>query len=265
MRQIQLLKAFPAVLGASALAMASTPAQSADKADGDDWEFTAAVYLYGAAAEGEMESGVSIDVSFDDVLQNLDMAFMGLFEARKARWSLLVDLIYLDASTNKDATVPIPGVPGPLMPAVKLEADAELKAWFFNLLGGYRVTDTDRWNLDVVAGARYFDLDLSFDLGGNLGMQSASTDLSPSETVLDGVVGVRGQVNLGEKWFLPYYADGGTGQSDATWQAFSGLGYRFGWGDVALTYRYIKWEFGSSTDVEDFILKGPLLSAAFHF
>lgn len=258
------LPAFSTVLVASALGAAPISAQAADKATSNDWEFGASIYLWGAGVEGATDSGIDFDVDFDDILTNLDMAFMGTFEVRKGKWSLLTDLIYLDAKINDSASVPVPGLPGQA-PTVKVDGDLELKSWFLNFLAGYEVRDTDQWSLTVVGGARYFDLDFDLDLGANVGRQSPSTKLKPSVDVLDGVVGVRGKVYLGEKWYLPYYADGGTGQSDSTWQAFGGVAYRFGWGDVALVYRYIKWNFDSSSAINDATLGGPLLSASFQF
>jgi hypothetical protein len=41
---------------------------------------------------------------------------------------------------------------------------------------------------------------------------------------------------LNEHWYLPYYADIGTGDSDLTWQLFGGIGYMFNWGDIKLGY-----------------------------
>jgi hypothetical protein len=39
------------------------------------------------------------------------------------------------------------------------------------------------------------------------------------------------------QWFLPYYVDIGSGDSDLTWQAATGLGYGFRWGEIAGIYR----------------------------
>jgi len=52
--------------------------------------------------------------------------------------------------------------------------------------------------------------------------------------VWDVVIGVRGHANLNRQWYLPYQLDIGAGQSDLTWQAAGGIGYRFDWGDVNL-------------------------------
>lgn len=38
--------------------------------------------------EGTTQLGNNIDVAFDDLLDNLNMAIMGAFEAHKSKWSL---------------------------------------------------------------------------------------------------------------------------------------------------------------------------------
>ena len=119
--------------------------------------------------------------------------------------------------------------------------------------------------LDALAGARYFDLQLDFDLGLNAGRLPPFVERSPSVSVLDAVVGVKGHVDLNGQWYVPYYLDLGTGQSNFTWQALAGVGYRFHWGDVSLTYRHIDWRFGSNKKIDNFNLSGPMLAATFHF
>lgn len=79
------------------------------------------------------------------------------------------------------------------------------------------------------------------------------------------MIGVKGNVDLNKQWYVPYYLDVGTGQSDFTWQALAGLGYRFHWGDVSLSYRHIGWQFGSNKRIDRLNLSGPLLAATFRF
>ena len=78
-------------------------------------------------------------------------------------------------------------------------------------------------------------------------------------------MGVRGRVNLDDHWYLPYYADIGTGDSDSTWQALAGVGYTFKWGDVLLAYRYLDYNFKSDFLLKDATMKGPALGARFRF
>lgn len=254
---------------ALALAIAPLAAQAADSTGDDDWRYGASIYLWGAGIKGKTASGfggrsADFDVDFDDVLKNLNMAFMGAFEVRKSRWSLLADVIYLNAGIDKAAHVSVPFVPGSSS-RIKVDADLKTKVWLVNLVGGYNVWSADRGSLDAIAGARYANVKLDLRPGANLGRFSASADLSPSVTVWDAVIGARGHLNLYEQWYAPYYVDVGTGQSDFTWQALAGLGYRFKWGDVSLSYRHIGWNYPSKEEIKNFKLSGPLLAATFHF
>jgi hypothetical protein len=41
------------------------------------------------------------------------------------------------------------------------------------------------------------------------------------------------------RWFVPYYIDVGAGNdSNTTWQAYAGAGYRYDWGDLVFVYRW---------------------------
>lgn len=276
MRECTFRRIWLTALCASTLAVAPVAAQAADSHSDDDWQYKASLYLWGAGAKGTTASfrdasgnridgsDIDIDVGFDTLLKNLNMAFMGDFEVRKGRWSLLTDVIYLNVEANTSGSVPVSVLPG-LSPTLKVDADVKLKAWLLNLIGGYNVWRTEQGTLDLLAGARYFDLQLDFGLGVNVGRVAPSTNLSPYVSAWDAVIGVKGHVDLNEQWYVPYYLDIGTGQSDSTWQALAGVGYRFGWGNVSLTYRYVDWEFGSGDAINDFSLSGPLLAATFHF
>lgn len=57
----------------------------------------------------------------------------------------------------------------------------------------------------------------------------------------DAIIGLKGRVlqDAQGKWFVPYYVDVGTGDSNLTWQALVGLGYQFRWGSVNASWRYL--------------------------
>ena len=67
---------------------------------GDQWEYDARIYLWAPSIDATTQSGDSIDVSFSDILDDLDMAFMGTLGARKGKWSLALDGIYMDVSQD---------------------------------------------------------------------------------------------------------------------------------------------------------------------
>ena len=83
----------------------------------------------------------------------------------------------------------------------------------------------------------------------------------------DAVVGVKGRIGIGanREWFVPYYLDIGTGDSDLTWQGVVGIGYAFPWGEVIATWRYLDYNFKSSAKVDDLKMNGPLLGVALHW
>ncbi|MGB5613095.1 MAG: hypothetical protein WBM67_10610, partial [Sedimenticolaceae bacterium] len=91
-------------LVAGMLALMMPLAQAAGESADESWQFDGAVYLWGAGIGGTSAAGDDIDISFSDLIDNLDMAFMGSLEARKDKWTLLADVIYLDVSDGQTST-----------------------------------------------------------------------------------------------------------------------------------------------------------------
>ena len=252
------------LLCASALVALPAGAAAGDSGTGGDWQYDASVYLWGAGINGSTVSGSDVDVGFDTLISNLNMAFMGTFEARKSGWSALADVVYLNVGDDAGVTVPVTTEQGAAFP-LKVEASVKVKGWVLSLLGGYNIHHTDQLFADVIAGARYLDLSLDLDLGLQSGRFGRPIEVSAGDGVWDAIVGVRGHANLNDKWYLPYQFDFGTGESDLTWQAAGGVGYRFHWGDLNLIYRHMEWDFASSSPIEDMSFSGPLLAAKFRF
>jgi hypothetical protein len=217
----------------------------------DKWQFDASVYLFMASIGGESASGGDIEIDFNDLLDNLDMGFMGTFGARKNKWSFVIDGIYLDVKADKYRTVT--GL------AIPVNSSVELKGWVVTPVVGYRVVETEKVQLDILAGARYLWLETE------VAFNALTIDeyFSDSDDVLDGIVGVRGQFNLTEKWYIPFLLDVGTGNTDLTWQAMAGLAYKFKKVDIVATYRYLDWDFDDSSVFKDMNFKGPLVGVKF--
>ena len=216
---------------ASMLSIAGVVAQAADPATSDDWQFNAGLYLWGAGLNGETSAGSDFDISFGDLINNLNMAFMGNFEARKSKWSLAADVIYLNVGAGGGGRVPVEEAPGV---SVKVGADVKLRAWVLGFTGGYNLWQSERGTLDVIAGARHLEVKVNLDAAERLGPFAKQQETTAGGNVWDAVIGVKGDINLTDKWYAPYYLDVGTGDSDFTWQIVAGVGYRFDWGDVNL-------------------------------
>jgi hypothetical protein len=251
------------VLGAGALLIGPLHATAGTTAS-DDWQYAASLYFFAPGVKGSTADGSDIDVSFDTLLDNLNVTFMGAFEARKGKWSARAYVLYLNVGANDGAKVPLTGPLGQPL-GIKADASVKVRGWVLSALGGYNVYEASQASVDVVAGLRYLELKASFGLGLQGQRLGRAIESATSGAVWDGVVGVRGRANLSRDWFLPFYLDVGTGDSDLTWQALAGAGYRFHWGDVSLAYRYLKWDLGSSSPIDNISFSGPQLTATFRF
>jgi hypothetical protein len=228
------------------------------------WEYEVTIYGWFAGVDGTVHypggpgAGQDFSIDADDILSSLEFALMGGFEARRGRWSLLADALYMDVSDSDTTTVtvgPAPGVP------VNASAGIDLTTWLLTGAVGYDLARADRGGIALVGGVRY----LSADLDANLTLPGVPAGRSESSDLLDGIVGVKGFINLNEKWYIPYYADIGTGDSDFTWQAFAGIGYRFGWGNIRVGYRHLSYDQDDDKLLQDLDLSGPVLGVGFRF
>jgi hypothetical protein len=245
------------------------PVTAAAASGSDQWEYEAMIYLWGSAIDASTQNGGDIDMSFSDIIKDLDMAFMGTFGARKGKWSLLADAIYMDISQSDGGSETIPILGGAFNITRTVDTDVSMKSWITSFGAGYNVVNNERATLDLVGGARYLsiDVDIKLDLShkGEFLQTSRQVKQSDSDHVWDGIVGVKGRINLDKNWYLPYYADVGTGGSQSTWQAMAGVGYQFKWGDVLLAYRYLDYNFDSNFLLDDMNISGPALGARFQF
>ena len=213
---------------------------------------------------------VNVEVKPNSYLSNLDFALMGTFEARKGDWALAMDLVYNDFSGQKGKIKNVRGPEGEESLPIDVNVDVDLKALIWEGIGSYTVARNPTGTLDVFGGVRYLSLKTSTDLSfsGPEGVLGRSGGNSNRINVWDGIVGVRGAVELGAggDWFLPYYLDIGAGNySNWTWQGWAGVGYRFDWGDLVLVYRNLSYSTSGNEILEDMRLAGPALGATFRW
>ena len=258
-------------LAAGALSLAAAiPVAAVAEPGSDKWTYSAQIYFWMPDIDITTATGGEVDISFHDILKNLKMTFMGNVAAYKGKWSLFADGTYLNIYEDDAYTESVPILGGRRDLDVDVDAGVNMKAFVGTLGATYNVFDNQKVTANLVGGARYMwiDVDLKLDLSstGLLGRPlGREIKENPSGTVWDGIVGVKGKVKLNDKWYLPYYADVGTGQSDLTWQAQAGVGYKFKHADALLTYRYLHYEFDSGDALDDLTDKGPQVGAKFYF
>ncbi len=241
----------------------------------DETRFRATIYGYFPGLSGTTEfpsgaGGPSINVNAKDILDSLKMAFMGTLEVQSGRWGGLVDWVYADLGSEKSGTREF-AIHGQQLP-VGLTANLSLdvKTNILTLAGTYSFIDTPSYSTGLVFGARMLDMDNTLDwtfMGTGPAGIARTGRSEVSSTNWDAIIGVRGRAHFGSalNWFVPYYADIGTGNSKLTWQAMTGLGYSFGWGDVVAVWRYLDYDFDSGEPVQSLTFNGVAVGVSFRF
>jgi hypothetical protein len=143
------------------LALGFTPQQS--YAEGLDW--TIAPYLWASdvgmdvAINGDPTLGV--DAAFNDLLDKVDMAFMGHIEASSGSFGGFFDVIYL--SLGDDQVINL-GPGGPILG--DLEVDMDLSMNIYELGGLYRVSGDGLASsaFDIIGGLRQVDMTTKLDI-----------------------------------------------------------------------------------------------------
>ena len=247
------LRALMKTTACLAVALA-TPALAQDSG----WSFALSPYAWTPGLTSSVETAwgtVEVEKSISDVLSDLDLAFMGAFEARNGRWSLIADLFYANLSQGRPTPL------GILFSRAEIDTEAKLLSGY----AGYRVLEGGPVAVDLMAGFRVNSVNLDLSLApGLIGGQS----FGMSETWVDPLIGGRARFTITDRWFATVLADVGgfrTG-SDLTWQIFGSLGYQIderwsvqgGWRYVA-----IKKEIEGSIVATDF--SGPLLGFTARF
>jgi hypothetical protein len=238
----------------AAVCAASLLAATAAQAEG--WTHEFAPYLWGAGMNGTTgvrDLEANVDMSFGDILQNLQMGFMGTYVGTHDKFSIAVDGIYMNLGAAAH---------GPLGYS---KADVDLQQTALEVDAGYEVVE----HLTVFGGLRYIDLQSAVKLHGALG-DTRKADLS--QDWVDPVIGARYLIPINDQWSASLRGDiGGFGVgSDFAWQGIALLRWQakpaFG---VVAAYRYIDMNYedghGSDHFKYDMAMSGPALGMVFTF
>jgi len=255
-----------------------------DTNDPDDLTFTLTPYLWLPSIGGNLNLPVpagstgapssSINMDADDLLDDLEMVFVMEMELRKERWFFAADFIYMDISDSAGKVKSIDFGGSRVKTTLDIGTDMELKSFVTTFGGGYQIVDREWLQMGIFLGARYLwmEADVNWNLSATVTGPLASHtfartgSLKESGDVWNGVGGVRGRFRLGDShWFIPFYGDIGTGDSDLTWQVFAGISYSFGSWDIDLGWRYLEFDSGSDDFIEELDMSGPILGARIRF
>ncbi|MDH3948517.1 MAG: hypothetical protein OEU74_06110 [Gammaproteobacteria bacterium] len=243
----------------------------------ESWEFGASIYgwfpdISGHTSFSPPGGGGDFEIGIDQILDNLEFTLMGTFDARKGRGGLLVDMIYMGVGNSKSGVREgtIGGTPIPV--GASAAVDLDLDSWIWTVAGYYRTVDQPEVKFDLLAGLRYTDVEqkVNWNITGNVASIPVLDRTGTAEAGLenwDVIVGARGNYSFGANntWFVPYYLDVGTGDSDQTWQAIAGLGYKFHWGEAVAAWRYLSYDLPSDSAIADMNFNGPAIGVTFRW
>ena len=226
------------------------------------------IYGFLTHIEGPVRVGnvkADVDISFSDILNHLDMAFMGFIEHRRGRWSFIGDVAYLDVSAVKHKA-------RNRITSINLDIKAsEIMAEGFI---GYRVLEQDygdaQFGLDLLGGARYNKIKVELDDRAILLGLTSSSDRRPEKDWVDGVVALRAQYGRNIGWGVSFWADIGNGSDSSSYQLFGIVSYRFkNKIRVNFGYRLYSYEFsGRSRGIKfkaDLDYPGPMIGVSYRF
>ena len=247
----------------------------------EHWTFSVTPYIWLPNVNGTLKynpppsgGAPEVDTGPNNYLENLSFALMLSGEARKGRWSIVSDLIYLKFDKEKSNVRDVDFGGSRVNTSADVGTRSSLKGLEWTIAGAYTMVQSPRYTLEGLGGLRYFHVEASSDwqlaatvsAPGGAQTLPASGNGSRSTDLVDGIVGVRGRIRWGETpWFSPYYLDLGTGASTLTWQSVIGIGYGFKWGDVLLAYRTLYYDQKDDKLLQDFRFSGPTLGATFRF
>jgi hypothetical protein len=252
-RRIVLIDKKRACAGGLVLLLASNAAVAAESGD-DGWRFLAVPYLWVASLDGETGVGTTSNLhwSFEDIVQHLDMGFMGQFEAHKSRFGFVLSPIYLDLTKNDH-------------PVAGLDLKAGLEAEIVEAFATWECMP----GLELLAGARYTNVDVKVRISTPTAI---AVDQHGNKKWTDAIAGARYAHDFDDRWSLGVRGDvGGTGMtSDFAWNGTATVSYKVGEsGRIYAGYRVLDYNYVDGSGANRFTfnirLDGPVIGYGMTF
>ena len=224
-----------------------------------------------------------VDMSFSDILSDLELAGMMHMEAKKGKWGFFLDPTYMKLKTSGEGTRSFRGPLGQQTVDAFVDADISMEQWAVDFGGFYEFAkipvgqDKDKMMyLDILAGGRYWylsgDIDVGLVLDANGNQVARSISQSGSRQWIDPFVGLRTRFQLTKDLMMVFRGDVGGFSigSKFAWNVSGYLGYSVS-EMVSLWAGYralgVNYQNGSGNDkfVYDVTIQGPAIGVGFRF
>jgi hypothetical protein len=224
-----------------------------------DWQFQVTPYAWLSGLEGTLGTfsnapPVDVDISFSDILDDLDFGGMVMASARNGPWVVYLDATHVEVSTTER-------LGGVVFDSARVDSTTTNLA----LAVGRTVYQTTQASVDVYGGARAWWLDNSFRLNA---VGGGASRVREKEDWISPLIGAAGYYTVSDKWRLFGTLDlGGFGiGADSEWSLLAGATYnindRFA---VSLGWRHLDVDYDSNGILYDVRQSGPVLGGTFRF
>lgn len=245
--------------------VSSAQSMPAPGQDEEGWRHTLGLYMFTPLSTTGSSTingnTVPVDMNLRDVLELLEFAAAGRYEAWHGDFGLIFDANYV--GIGSDGTLPGPG---------GAAFDVDVRQKWLGLMAAYRVIDGTygasgrRFTFDIQGGARYNNVRQEVKIG-------AAPTAGGDESWWEPVVGARGMWRLNDKWTTVASLDlGGFGASGNDLQIGANIGFDYQpWDNTALTfgYRYYSMDYSTTLATGAFAYDteqhGPYMGVKFFF
>lgn len=239
---------------------------TAGTATAEDWQWSLTPYAWATDVGLDIRLRdrelVDTTIAFDDLLQDLDSALLFRLQAMHGAHGLALDVF--DVVVADDTRLALSDAPGS-----EIAIDGRVGTTIVDLTGIYEL-GVEVPGLSLLYGTRVINQREKFaariftdDVAGSATRQEVS------DTLVDGLLGVRYAHALTGRWSYEVSADASTGGSDFTWSINPMVSYSFGDDHqyrVIAGYRYMAIDFDTQPAIDnDMTLSGVLVGLRFDF
>jgi hypothetical protein len=189
-----------------------------------DWRFQLTPYLWFAGLKGDVATipgapVAPIDISPSQAIEDTEVGLMLLVDAKRGRHGVFADFMYTDVRSDEEL----------LPPPIGLTLRSVTKTTMVSLAYQYEVYRQESAVIDLLLGARYWDIDSELRFGSGSGLLDGQR-VNHDESWIDPMLGIKGHAPLGSSRF---YVEGGLGLggfgvgSDLFYEFSAAVGYQW--------------------------------------
>jgi hypothetical protein len=226
---------------------------AANAAESEGWNWLVAPYLWAVSVGTDIDTdriASSGEAEFADIIDKLDGAFQVRLEGRGDHVGLLADITWFALGDESDRP--------------RSHTEADLDMWLIEAAGTWSPGDKRDRGLDLIAGLRYIDVDLSVQVDPVAPILPNFT-IGADQSYSDLMVGARYTFALSDRWALTLRADGSAGDTEGTWNASAVVQYRTNNGGWLLAYRHLLVEIEAGSSNTEITMSGPAIGYGFAF